>query len=147
MTPPTRRTFLAAVAAAAALPGCATTPIVPVAAPDDSGELHVDAASVARLEASEHGALQLRVEGARAPILLLRDADGGFHALSGRCTHLGCTVRVGAGGLSCPCHGSAFGRDGSLRRGPAGAPLERYAVAAGDDGGLRITLGPGGRTP
>ncbi|MBW3639709.1 MAG: Rieske 2Fe-2S domain-containing protein, partial [Actinobacteria bacterium] len=55
-----------------------------------------------------------------------RDEAGALHAVSARCTHLGCTVRFNDAEKSwdCPCHGSRFGVDGSVLAGPAVAPLE-----------------------
>jgi glycine/D-amino acid oxidase-like deaminating enzyme/nitrite reductase/ring-hydroxylating ferredoxin subunit len=56
-----------------------------------------------------------------------RDADGTTHAVSLRCTHMGCLVRFNAAERSwdCPCHGSRFAVDGSVLEGPAVRPLER----------------------
>jgi len=58
-----------------------------------------------------------------------RDDEGRLHAVSTRCTHLGCQVRFNAAERSwdCPCHGSRFGVDGEILNGPATAALERYA--------------------
>jgi glycine/D-amino acid oxidase-like deaminating enzyme/nitrite reductase/ring-hydroxylating ferredoxin subunit len=54
-----------------------------------------------------------------------RDGDGGLHAVSMRCTHLGCLVRFNAAETSwdCPCHGSRFDVDGGVLEGPAVQPL------------------------
>jgi nitrite reductase/ring-hydroxylating ferredoxin subunit len=54
-----------------------------------------------------------------------RDPDGGLHAVSMRCTHLGCLVRFNAAEISwdCPCHGSRFDVDGEVLEGPAVRPL------------------------
>jgi Rieske Fe-S protein len=54
-----------------------------------------------------------------------RDPDGGLHAVSMRCTHLGCLVRFNAAETSwdCPCHGSRFDVDGNVLEGPAVKPL------------------------
>jgi glycine/D-amino acid oxidase-like deaminating enzyme/nitrite reductase/ring-hydroxylating ferredoxin subunit len=54
-----------------------------------------------------------------------RDADGGLHSVSMRCTHLGCLVRFNAAETSwdCPCHGSRFDVDGAVLEGPAVHPL------------------------
>jgi glycine/D-amino acid oxidase-like deaminating enzyme/nitrite reductase/ring-hydroxylating ferredoxin subunit len=55
-----------------------------------------------------------------------RDADGGIHAVSLRCTHLGCLLRFNAAETSwdCPCHGSRFDVDGAVLEGPAVNPLQ-----------------------
>jgi glycine/D-amino acid oxidase-like deaminating enzyme/nitrite reductase/ring-hydroxylating ferredoxin subunit len=56
-----------------------------------------------------------------------RDEAGGVHAVSLRCTHLGCLLRFNAAETSwdCPCHGSRFDVDGRVLEGPAVQPLER----------------------
>jgi glycine/D-amino acid oxidase-like deaminating enzyme/nitrite reductase/ring-hydroxylating ferredoxin subunit len=56
-----------------------------------------------------------------------RDEDGALHAVSLRCTHMGCLVRFNAAERSwdCPCLGSRFAVDGSVLEGPAVRPLER----------------------
>ena len=55
-----------------------------------------------------------------------RDEQGGLHAVSLRCTHLGCLLRFNAAEPSwdCPCHGSRFDVDGAVLEGPAVKPLE-----------------------
>ena len=60
-----------------------------------------------------------------------RDEHGALHALSARCTHLGCIVRWNGAERSwdCPCHGSRFGTDGRVLQGPAVAPLEPRELA------------------
>jgi glycine/D-amino acid oxidase-like deaminating enzyme len=56
-----------------------------------------------------------------------RDEDGEVHAVSLRCTHLGCLLRFNAAETSwdCPCHGSRFDVDGQVLEGPAVDPLQR----------------------
>jgi Rieske Fe-S protein len=56
-----------------------------------------------------------------------RDLDGELHAVSLRCTHLGCLVHFNAAERSwdCPCHGSRFAPDGTVLEGPAVEPLPR----------------------
>jgi glycine/D-amino acid oxidase-like deaminating enzyme/nitrite reductase/ring-hydroxylating ferredoxin subunit len=55
-----------------------------------------------------------------------RDDDGALHAVSLRCTHLGCLVSFNSAERSwdCPCHGSRFDVDGGVIAGPATKPLE-----------------------
>ncbi|MFF9523663.1 FAD-dependent oxidoreductase [Streptomyces achromogenes] len=56
-----------------------------------------------------------------------RDEEGALHAVSARCTHLGCLVSFNRAerAWECPCHGSRFAVDGSVLHGPAVKPLER----------------------
>ena len=70
-----------------------------------------------------NGALVYRQE----RVLLMRNS-GGVSALSLVCTHLGCTVMVTDGDISCPCHGSRFDRQGRVLQGPATAPLRRLVL-------------------
>jgi len=81
-----------------------------------------------------------------------------FYAISGSCTHLGCTVKyaklnkprkVELGGqqkeidfeFHCPCHGSKFYGDGTNYAGPAPTPLHWYKLElAPDDGQLVVNM-------
>ena len=62
-------------------------------------------------------------------VALARDDDGALHAVSARCTHLGCILAWNAAERSwdCPCHGSRFAVDGDVLQGPAVKPLAREA--------------------
>ncbi|MYW46652.1 FAD-dependent oxidoreductase [Streptomyces sp. SID161] len=66
-----------------------------------------------------------------------RDEDGALHAVSARCTHLGCLVSFNRAerAWECPCHGSRFGVDGEVLQGPALKPLERRALDRPTEGG------------
>ena len=59
-----------------------------------------------------------------------RDDQGQLHALSARCTHLGCIVAWNTAERTwdCPCHGSRFDTDGCVLEGPATADLEQRSV-------------------
>jgi cytochrome b6-f complex iron-sulfur subunit len=61
---------------------------------------------------------------------LARLEDGGFLALSRRCTHLGCTVPWAAdeNRFLCPCHSSAFDIRGEVIRSPAPRALDIFHV-------------------
>ncbi len=58
-------------------------------------------------------------------------SDAGFYALSSVCTHLGCMTRFDKENdqIACPCHGSRFHLDGSVKQGPAPKPLPRLAMS------------------
>jgi cytochrome b6-f complex iron-sulfur subunit len=70
------------------------------------------------------GARLLAVDG--KALIVGRVSAAEVVALSSICTHAGCTVRFSTTRLSCPCHGSLFGLDGSVQRGPATRPLMSY---------------------
>ncbi|MEU8660323.1 FAD-dependent oxidoreductase [Actinoplanes philippinensis] len=65
----------------------------------------------------------VRVRGRQCAVY--RDDDGAVHAVSARCTHLGCIVRFNDAETAweCPCHGSRFDVDGRVLQGPANRPL------------------------
>lgn len=62
---------------------------------------------------------------------LVRLADGGFLALSSRCTHLECSVpwNEKERAFACPCHGSVFDLTGEVKSPPAPRPLDLHPVA------------------
>jgi len=64
-------------------------------------------------------------------VALMREGDT-VYALDLVCTHLGCTVTVTSSGLSCPCHGSRFDRQGRVLKGPADRTLRRLKVEEHD---------------
>ncbi|CAL9400668.1 Cytochrome b6-f complex iron-sulfur subunit [Streptomyces sp. enrichment culture] len=63
-------------------------------------------------------------------VAVYRDEAGALHAVSPRCTHLGCLVGFNAAerAWECPCHGSRFDTDGKVIEGPATKPLERREI-------------------
>lgn len=87
---------------------------------------HVD--SVDDIEAGSGAVIRRRGE----QCAVYRDEKGNVHALSARCTHLGCIVHFNDAerAWECPCHGSRFAPDGSVIQGPANAPLQRKDLDA-----------------
>lgn len=61
---------------------------------------------------------------------LSRFEDGGFLALSVKCTHLGCIVNVNqeSKGYDCPCHASRFNKYGEVLSAPATRPLDIFPI-------------------
>ena len=61
---------------------------------------------------------------------LVRLQDGGFLALSRKCTHLGCTVPwvEEEKKFQCPCHSSSFDITGDVKNPPAPRALDIYPV-------------------
>jgi glycine/D-amino acid oxidase-like deaminating enzyme/nitrite reductase/ring-hydroxylating ferredoxin subunit len=82
-----------------------------------------DLSDVDELPAGE--AAIVRVRGAKTACY--REPDGTLHAVSAKCTHLGCIVGWNAAETSwdCPCHGSRFDVDGRVLQGPAVDDLEQ----------------------
>ena len=60
-------------------------------------------------------------------VAVFRDSAG-IYAISRICTHLGCVVKDAPDGFACPCHGSEFEPNGSVRKGPAPKALPWLAV-------------------
>ena len=61
-------------------------------------------------------------------IILIKDAEGEFLALSARCTHQGCQVKVKKQSFNCSCHGSTYDGVGNVTRGPAQKRLRSFPV-------------------
>ena len=66
----------------------------------------------------------------RGKFYLARLADGGFLALSRKCTHLGCSVpwQANEKKFVCPCHASAYDIRGEVIRPPAPRALDIYPM-------------------
>jgi cytochrome b6-f complex iron-sulfur subunit len=84
----------------------------------------------------------------RGAFYLVRLEDGGFLALSCKCTHLGCTVPWVEKDRKfiCPCHASTFDMTGNVISGPAGRPLDLFPITIENkvvkvDAGRRIKRG------
>jgi cytochrome b6-f complex iron-sulfur subunit len=71
---------------------------------------------------------------AKGQFYLVRLQNGGFLALSRKCTHLGCTVPWSETDrkFACPCHASSFDETGGVLSAPAPRPLDLYRVTIAD---------------
>lgn len=73
---------------------------------------------------------------------LARQQDGGFIALSLRCTHLGCAVswEESRKRFICPCHSSSFDISGEVLNPPAARALDYYPVLV-ENGVVKVDIG------
>ncbi|HEY2703418.1 MAG TPA: Rieske (2Fe-2S) protein [Candidatus Dormibacteraeota bacterium] len=72
------------------------------------------------------GGRPLRFRAGSVEGVLVPHPDGGVHALSAVCTHMGCLLEARADSLRCPCHGASFDLQGaSVDREYLTTPLPR----------------------
>ena len=78
---------------------------------------------------------------ARHTLYVRVNDNGDPEVLSGKCTHLGCTVQwVGERNrFECPCHAAQFAPDGAVLGGPPDRPLPQLSTEI-RDGDLYVTL-------
>ena len=155
MTDPTRRGMLVGTTSVALLAGCGATPETAASSASSvAGEASSaassaasDASSAASSAASNATTLastsEIPVGGGKIfekeKVVVTQPTNGEFKALTAVCTHQGCLVtEVNGGTISCPCHGSTFGLDGSVTNGPATEPLTEVPISVE---GTSITLG------
>jgi nucleotide-binding universal stress UspA family protein/nitrite reductase/ring-hydroxylating ferredoxin subunit len=67
-------------------------------------------------------------------IAAYRDGSGNVSTLSPKCKHMGCTVGWNhrAKTWDCPCHGSRYELDGSVKNGPTRHPLDPVELSQAD---------------
>jgi Rieske Fe-S protein len=138
----TRRKFLASAAALAA--GGALTSLVGCGSPSanhllEGGQAEPIALSLADYPALQQvgGAITMTAGAHGGRMVVYRRSETEVVAVSSVCPHQGCIVNytgsTGETPFVCPCHGSAFGAEGELRRGPATRGLTRYAATLSGD--------------
>jgi len=73
-------------------------------------------------------------------VLIFRETEGYFYAMSAVCTHLGCIVnwKPAEKQIACPCHGSRFNKSGEVVGGPAPEPLRHLSMEYTGDGYLIV---------
>ena len=139
----TRRVFYARatnalgaiIGAALALPAAAYLLIKPKS--QDTGEF-IEVAELNQLIVGQPEEVvyhRTRVDGwkktdEKATTWVVRTNEQTAIAFSPACTHLGCAYHWEdeAQNFLCPCHTSVFGADGSVLRGPAPRPLDRFVT-------------------
>nr|WP_243876523.1 Rieske (2Fe-2S) protein [Streptomyces sp. 846.5] len=97
----------------------------------------IDAAGTAIAAASVPvgGVLRVPAPGSGDPVYLQQPKAGQYTALSGVCTHSGCTVNPPKDGrFVCPCHNSCFdAATGAVLQGPATKALARFGITRSGD--------------
>ncbi len=139
----TRRRFLDLVLGSAAAGWLATVlyPVLryltPLPQTGPSGPIRLTRNEMLALERNQF--VILSTQGKR--ILVLRDNQQKYHAMSAKCTHEGCTVQFvpGESVIWCACHNGRFDLNGRVISGPPPKPLPQY-VAEEDEEGLKIIV-------
>jgi cytochrome b6-f complex iron-sulfur subunit len=98
--------------------------------PRKTGEKAGDPAGIIEAGAVDKFTLNSVTAFVRGKFYLARLEDGGFLALSRKCTHLGCTVPWSSKEMKfvCPCHASVYDIRGEVVSAPAPRPLDLHPV-------------------
>jgi cytochrome b6-f complex iron-sulfur subunit len=98
--------------------------------PRKTGEKAGESAEIIEAGAVDKFPLNSVTAFVRGKFYLARLEDGGFLALSRKCTHLGCTVPWVSKEMKfiCPCHASVYDIRGEVVSAPAPRPLDLYHV-------------------
>jgi len=123
----------AIITAALGLPAAAYLLLPPKSKKKESW---VEAANISQIDAKAPEEVvfrRTRVDGwkvtsEKATAWVVKVSDQQVVALAPQCTHLGCAYHWDDKNLNfiCPCHTSAFSKDGKVLTGPAPRPLDRY---------------------
>ena len=72
--------------------------------------------------------------------VILVNSDKKIAAYTNICTHRQCAMAPTAAAktIECSCHKSAFNTDGTVAKGPATKPLDRYSIRVNDKGLIEI---------
>jgi Rieske Fe-S protein len=71
------------------------------------------------------------------PVAVVRVSASEISVVEAVCTHAGCEINpydASSQAFLCPCHGSMFGANGSVLRGPAYYPLRSYIAELNSSG-------------
>jgi Rieske Fe-S protein len=109
--------------------GSVVYPLMSYLRPPKVPEANVQAVKAGSASAFAVNTAQI-VKFGRKPVILIRQENGEFRALSATCTHLECIVQY-RGDLKqiwCACHNGLYDLTGRNVSGPPPRPLEEYAV-------------------
>jgi nitrite reductase/ring-hydroxylating ferredoxin subunit len=98
--------------------------------PRKTGSKEGDSAGIIEAGAVDRFSVNSVTAFVRGKFYLARLEDGGFLALSRKCTHLGCTVPWSSKDMKfvCPCHASVYDIRGEVVSAPAPRPLDLHHV-------------------
>ncbi|NJN73483.1 MAG: Rieske (2Fe-2S) protein [Limnothrix sp. RL_2_0] len=100
----------------------------PITKAEDAAETMGDFAIAGTVTAlKESGGISTEIGGKKVYVFQ-NPTDESIVALDPTCNHQGCPVKLAGDALECSCHGSMFGLDGSLTKGPATEGLALYEV-------------------
>lgn len=96
--------------------------------PRKTREREGDSGGIVEAGAVDRFALNSVTAFVRGKFYLARLEDGGFLAMSRKCTHLGCTVPWSSKDMRfvCPCHASVYDIRGEVMSAPAPRPLDLH---------------------
>ncbi|MFA3782666.1 ubiquinol-cytochrome c reductase iron-sulfur subunit [Melioribacteraceae bacterium 4301-Me] len=61
-------------------------------------------------------------------VIIIKEGEK-ISVYSSKCSHLGCKInKVENGKIVCPCHGSVYGLNGEVVKGPAVKPLKKLSI-------------------
>jgi Rieske Fe-S protein len=132
----TRRKFLDILLGAGALAWLASLfyPIAKYLVPPQIPEISIDSIEVGTLSEFPPGSSKI-IRFGRKPVIVFRQKNGAFHALSATCTHLDCTVQFKSDTeqIWCACHNGLYDVDGRNISGPPPRPLAQFQIVVSGD--------------
>ena len=125
------------------IPGWLGTILYPVAkylVPPPVGEANVTSMKIGPADEEWPEPFKI-IQFGRKPVIVLKDHQGNYRALSALCTHLACIVqyRQEENFIWCACHNGRFDLAGKVISGPPPASLETYDVNITEDGEIWVS--------
>jgi nitrite reductase/ring-hydroxylating ferredoxin subunit len=132
----TRREFVTAAAAATVAAGCALCTFC--AGNASAARVEIKEGEVEVGNKSDYDKDGVFGKFARDEQVILVRHEGKLYACSALCTHKTAHLKVVDGQIRCPSHGSRFGDDGKVTKGPARKDLPRFAIKSDSAGKLTV---------
>jgi Rieske Fe-S protein len=109
-------------------------PIAKYLVPPKAAVLYVNSVEAGQLGDFPLGSSRI-IRFGRKPVIVVRQQNGNFSALSATCTHLDCTVQYkkDTEQIWCACHNGLYDLQGKNISGPPPRPLAQYQVVLKDE--------------